>query len=150
MAGRPTTYDPDIAEQVCQWIAEGGSLIKFCEQPNTPPKSTILSWVLDNKEFSTKYARAREIQAELQVEEIQAIADDDSNDMVSTQYGETGNAVAVSRAKLRIDTRMWYAKKLLPKKYGDKLEIENNVNTAKKMVMVVTNGDIEEQPEATE
>lgn len=115
-----------------------------------PPKSTILGWVLDNKEFSTKYARAREIQAELQVEEIQAIADDDSNDMVSTQYGETGNAVAVSRAKLRIDTRMWYAKKLLPKKYGDKLEIENNVNTTKKMVMVVTNGDIEEQPEATE
>jgi hypothetical protein len=150
MAGQPSKYDPAIADQVCQWIAEGGSLIKYCEQPNTPPKSTILGWVLDHKEFSTKYARAREIQAELQVEEIQAIADDDSNDMIATQYGESGNAVAVSRAKLRIDTRMWYAKKLLPKKYGDKLEIENNVNTTKKMVMVVTNGDIDEDPPPTE
>jgi len=146
MAGRPTTYNTTIADEVCQWIGEGGSLREYCRQKGKPPISTIVGWTLDNKEFSNKYARAREIQAELEVEAIKEIADDASNDMIATQHGETGNAVAVSRAKLRIDTRMWYAKKLLPKKYGDKLEIENNVHTTRKMVMVVTQGDIEEPP----
>ena len=33
------------------------------------------------------------------------------------------NGDAVQRSRLRIDTRKWYASKLAPKKYGDKLDL---------------------------
>jgi hypothetical protein len=73
-------------------------------------------------EFAEQYARARELQAERFADDIIEIADDKSEDV----YGELEmpNSVAVARAKLRIDSRKWIASKLLPKKYGDKLQTE--------------------------
>ena len=63
-------------------------------------------------EFSAKYARARDVQAERFADELVDIADEsDSED--------------VSKAKLRIETRKWVISKILPKKYGDKLDLTN-------------------------
>ena len=39
---------------------------------------------------------------------------------------ETPDAVAVARNKLRIDTRKWILSKMLPREYGDKLELSGD------------------------
>ena len=55
-------------------------------------------------EFLEQYARARELQTDIFIDEIIDIADGTEND--------------VQRDRLRIDSRKWIASKLKPKKYG--------------------------------
>lgn len=59
-------------------------------------------------------ARAREMQQEAIADELLEIADS-----AGTGPGE------VEKAKLRIWTRQWVAAKLAPKKFGDKLQVED-------------------------
>lgn len=105
------TYSPDTKDKVCQLIAEGKSLRQIGDMDGMPTPSTVCLWALTDETFSEQYARAREIQAELQADELIAIADEATNETVQV-------------AKLRIDTRKWTAAKLRPKKYGDKVTQE--------------------------
>jgi hypothetical protein len=75
-----------------------------------------------------QYARAREVQADTLVDEILEIADDGTNDWMAREGkdGEAGwalNGEHVQRSKLRVDSRKWFASKVAPKKYGEKLEL---------------------------
>ena len=92
-----------------------------------PDKSTVLRWLRDKEEFRAQYARARQNQAEVFAEEILDIADDGRNDWEERE-GRGGkyialNREAIERSKLRVDARKWVMSKLLPKKYGDKLDV---------------------------
>ena len=99
-----------------------------------PSRITVYSWLLDDRyaAFLTKYTRARELQSETMIDELNDIADDASNDYMETVDNDTGaiigyklNGEHINRSRLRIDTRKWIASKLKPKKYGDKIEVEN-------------------------
>ncbi len=51
------------------------------------------------------------------------IADDGSNDFTKDKDGKAVvDHEHIQRSRLRIDTRKWIASKLLPKRYGDKLQ----------------------------
>lgn len=118
-------YDESVADQVCERIIGGESLLSISKDPQLPAQSTIYKWLLRVPEFAEKYARAREAQMEAMAEDILQIADDTGND---TKYvGENGTPVAdnewISRSKLRVDTRKWLMSKLAPKKYGDKQQV---------------------------
>ena len=118
-------YNPEIANRICQELIDGYSLRAICAADGMPDKSTVLRWLQNDElpEFRDQYARARELQAETLLDEVLEIADDESNDMVDGANGLTGNAVAVSRSRVRIDARKWAMSKLAPKKYGDKLDV---------------------------
>jgi hypothetical protein len=60
---------------------------------------------------------AREVQAETMADEIVSIAD-------GTGMGVEERVALSARDRLRVDSRKWVASKLLPKKYGDKLQQE--------------------------
>lgn len=127
--GRPTIYSSELCQQICAKIAEGYSLREICDTEGMPNKSTVLRWLFetDKEEFKDQYARAREIQAELWADELNDIADNSSNDWMERKYADGSsqivlNSEAVTRSRLRIDTRKWIAAKLLPKKYGEKIE----------------------------
>lgn len=130
-AGRPCEYTPEIAIAVCLRIAEGESLRKVCSDENMPAKATILRWIGRFPEFRDQYAKAKVDGAEALAEELFEIADDGSNDWME-QLDKEGNAIGyrlngehVQRSKLRIDTRKWYLSKIMPKKYGDKIQQEH-------------------------
>lgn len=106
--GRPTLYSPDIAEGLLNWLADGKSLRKYCDQPGTPNKATVLRWLASNRDFSDQYARAREAGADSHLDDIVDIADTDPDP---------------KRARVRIDARKWVASKLAPRKYGDRLDL---------------------------
>jgi hypothetical protein len=116
-AGRPTKYTPKVAQLICDLLADGKSLIQITSLQEMPGETTVRMWLRRHAEFRRDYARARRWQARYYAEQMIEIADDVSED--ATGELRMPNAVAVNRAKLRIDTRKWIAAKLLPKKYGD-------------------------------
>jgi len=125
--GRPSVYDRKIADRICALIAEGKSLRSICRADDMPARSTVHLWVLDNVDgFSDRYARAQEVRAHELVDECFAIADDAFGD-VQVREREDGseyevvNHEVIQRARLRVDTRKWYASKVVPKLYGDRL-----------------------------
>jgi hypothetical protein len=80
---------------------------------------------MDDKDgCSNQYARAREIQAQGFVEDLIEIADDSSNDYKELANGRrVVDQEVVSRSRLRWDARRWHVSKVLPKFYGDKLDL---------------------------
>ncbi|WP_448970276.1 terminase small subunit-like protein [Neisseria sp.] len=109
--GRPSKYSDEMAEKICELIANGMSLRTVCLQEGMPSAVTVCKWLSENQEFSKQYARAREEQAVSFADEIISIADSVEPD-----------SAAVAKAKLQIDSRKWLAAKMAPKKYGDKVE----------------------------
>lgn len=133
--GRPTVYTKDLAEDICEQVAISSKSMKtICGEFNIPVK-TVLNWLYDkdspnHQEFSAMYARAKEMQAEYLVEEILEIADDGSNDLMTITKGDVSYNVEdkelTNRSKLRVDARKWIASKLMPKKYGEKIDLDIN------------------------
>lgn len=127
--GRKSTFTQETADSICLRLAEGESLRSICSDEDMPSRGTVFAWLGDNEEFRAKYARAREFQAEVYADEMADIADDGSNDWMERlnangeQIGWQLNGEAVSRSKVRLEQRRWYAEKLLPKKYGAKLQL---------------------------
>lgn len=111
--GRPTDYTKNMADKICEKIANGRSLRSICAEDGMPPMKTIYRWLEANEEFRHQYARARDKQADYFAEEIIEIAD-----------RAEAESAAVSKAKLQIDARKWAASKIAPKKYGDKTELD--------------------------
>lgn len=90
---------------------EGESLRGICAKPGMPTRSTVFLWLTKNESFSDQYARAREAQADTYADECIYIADTETDAHI---------------ARVRIDARKWVAGKARPKKYGDKIEVEQN------------------------
>lgn len=130
MTGRPSTYTQEIADTICERIANGESLKAICEEEGMPDKATVFRWLAANEHFRDNYARAREAQADALFDDILSIADDGRNDWMERKDAEEENmgwrenGEALRRSQLRIDARKWMAGKLRPKKYGEKLDIE--------------------------
>ena len=128
-AGRPTDYSEELTDTICERIADGESLRTICADDNMPNKSTVLRWLAKHQEFATKYAHARDVQADVFVDEMTDIADDGSNDWMERKdddgnnIGWRENGEALRRSALRISTRQWIAEKLKPKKYGTKVAV---------------------------
>ncbi|MBX4954309.1 terminase small subunit protein [Rhizobium lentis] len=146
MTGRPTKFTQALASIICERIADGESLRSICRDETMPGKSTVLAWLADDDkaDFRTKYAQAREIQADGFVDEMVEIADDGSNDWMERNFGEetrwVENGEALRRSQLRIATRQWIAEKLKPKKYGSKVELEHGVTSGVAELLDAING----------
>lgn len=133
--GRPSSYTPEIAALICDRLSEGVSLREVCLPDDMPDERTVRRWVLDDVGgFSPQYARAREMQAHALADELLEISDDGSNDWMERKdekgVGWELNGEHIQRSRLRSDTRKWLLSKMLPKVYGDRLEIDANVRTA--------------------
>lgn len=115
-------------------MAEGLSIRTICKSEDMPASSTIYMWLKQNPSFAEQYEAAQIDRASALAEESLEIADDGTNDwMERKSEAEKGagvntgwvlNGEHVQRSRLRVDTRKWFASKLAPKKYGDKLSTE--------------------------
>lgn len=123
--GRPTIFNQELADKICGRIAEGESLRRICKDKEMPVMSTILLWIIDgnHKAFSEQYAQARSVQAEKLFEELLEIADESFEAIVGNDKSDNAR---VQAKKLMIDARKWYLSKVLPKKFGDKLDLTSD------------------------
>lgn len=126
--GRPSVYSAELADAICERLADGESLRAICTDPAMPARSTVFKWLSQDAAFADQYARAREAQADSLVDDMLEIVDDGTNDWMERKIrGENIvvlNEEALQRSKLRFEARKWMAGKLKPKKYGEKLTQE--------------------------
>jgi len=122
--GRPSSYSSAAADYICSQLAGGKSLRTICSAGDVPNSSTVQRWLDDREDFRAQYARARLLQAHHYAEEVIDISDEPVADMVEAQ-----------RNRGRIDARKWYASKLAPKDYGDKVDLEHSGQIAIKRVV---------------
>lgn len=121
----PMEFDQAVADEICDKIASGKSLRTICgvERDDFMPGQTVVyRWLRDNEGFAKQYAHARELQAETLVDEIIEIADSPN-----ATVDKDGAPVVrdPARDRLRIDARKWFASKVVPKKYGDKVDLNH-------------------------
>lgn len=106
-----------IFNEVIERISNGESLNKILGEKDKPRRCTFYEWLEKDKEKANNYARACEERADHLFDEILEIAEHATED--HTPF--TGVNV-IQRDKLRIDSRKWILSKMMPKKYGDKIE----------------------------
>lgn len=133
--GAVTTFDIDIAEEILERLRAGDSLRKACltvQAAHTSPPSpegttvldarcpspqTVLRWANDrdgvpaHAGFAEQYAQARATGWHLIGEEIVDIADD--------------RTIPPEDKRLMVDARKWLAGKMLPRVFGEKLQLQH-------------------------
>jgi len=121
-------YTPEIANKICERLANGESLRAICRDAGFPNEASVRGWVIDDKDgFASQYARARQIGYERLAEEILIISDDGINDTYVDEDGnERTDHDVIARSRLRVDSRKWMLSKMLPKIYGDKIQTEHS------------------------
>lgn len=110
MQGRPSIFTEKLGKEICARISDGESVRAICRDKKMPSASTVFYWLLDDDKqaFLEQYETARNTQAENMFEELLDIADTEQD---------------IQKARLKIDTRKWYLSKVLPKKFGDKIDM---------------------------
>lgn len=106
--GRPSDFTPEIANAICERLADGESLRQICRDDDMPDRSTVRRWLSANEAFRAQYAHAREEQGDAYAEKA---------------VEEAMTAEDAAKGRLRMDALKWAASKLAPKRYGDKLAL---------------------------
>jgi hypothetical protein len=123
---------PDL-DGLCDWIVEGNSVRSYDWKAAKKSHKQFYKWLalFASDEQKEQYACAMESRADAIAEECLEIADNATDDVIFLT-SEDGDGVggraaikhsAIQRARLQIDTRKWFAGKLQPKKYGDKVQL---------------------------
>lgn len=119
--GRPSIYTEELGKEICAKIAAGASLRSVCEAEGMPDRHTVLDWLWGGKlpDFAAQYARACDERGHWLAEDALRIADQP----VRRVKGHMDNA-EVQDKRLKVDTRKWFASKLAPKAFGDRVQTE--------------------------
>jgi hypothetical protein len=122
--GRPSIYSDELIDSICERIMMGESLNRICKDKAMPSYRTVCYWLRDKPDFLQKYTCARVVQMHLLADSILEIADDGSQDTVVNDKGHAEkNTEWITRTRLKLDTRKWLLAKLLPRIYGDKVNV---------------------------
>lgn len=122
-----TEEKDNIFNSICNKISiECMPLRKVLKLEGMPSGETFYKWMSEDDSKSKQYARACEERSENIFEDILIIADSVKEDVIVDDNGETIiNHNVIQRDRLRVDTRKWYLSKINPKKYSDKIQVDN-------------------------
>lgn len=108
--GGQTTYTQEMADTICQRIAEGFPLATMCREPGMPAWRTVYDWQEKHPEFAAAIARARVSGYDRIAADCLEISD--------------GKRKDVLRDRLRVETRLKLLAKWDPRRYGELTRIE--------------------------
>ena len=173
--GRPSKYTPEIAQEMCNRLAEGEPLRQICRTEGFPAWQTVYDWMYRDDALGEKgvglsgaIARARELGYDAMAEECLIIADNHQLGMkeITTVDAKGNESVSYSREdmlghrKLQIETRLKLLAKFNPKKYGDRLalagdasspiKIEAQVEADNFLATILKNTELKKQVTANE
>lgn len=128
--GRPTTYTKELADSICEQLADGKSMRSVCLQDDMPSMSTVFKWLREKEEFSQQYAKAKEESADAMAEDLLQIADTPVMGEIKTIKPDGSVEIKqdemLGHRRLQVDTRKWLMSKMKPKKYGEKIDHTTN------------------------
>lgn len=118
-AGRPSTYNEEIGEEICSRLEKGEPLASICRDEHMPAYRTVFDWqkATGHKAFSAAIACAREaghdtiaLRARLTI-----------RGKTEEEGGESSGDV--QRDKAIVDTDLKLLAKWDPRRYGDKVAL---------------------------
>jgi hypothetical protein len=134
-------YTEERGNEICRLLEEGHSLTSICRRKGMPTFPGVISWCNTNPSFGLQYARAREVQYQRLGDGIFDVSDrSKAGKKVTIEEGfdpktgqprttkTTSTGDMVDRARLMVDTRKWFLSKVLPKVYGDKLQLSSDLD----------------------
>jgi len=107
-------FDPAKAEQICELISSGETVSATARKLKIG-RRTIHDWRENAPEFAAQFARAKDDGYDAIADEVLRIAD---------EVPAIGDEV--QRARLRTDARIKLLAKWDPKRYGDKLQVDQD------------------------
>lgn len=120
-----TTLPEATVEQAIEMICSGSSLKKASDDLKIP--FGTLWRAVNSEKYVDKYTRAQDDRANVLVESILDVADDPTIDPKDKA--------------IRVDARKWIASKILPKRYGDRLDVTGAVGAALTINVIQRFGD---------
>jgi hypothetical protein len=99
-------------QTVLQCLEQGMALRQACKEADIPEPSRVLDIVRSDATFAAQYTRAREIGYTLLGDDLQQVSDDTS--------------IPADHRRIMVDTRKWMLSKMLPKIYGDRLDLNHS------------------------
>ena len=93
-------------------LKTGKPLRQACESADIQEPSRVLELVNSDDEFAAQYTRSRELGYLLLADDLQSVSDNDS--------------IEPNSRRIMVDTRKWMLSKMLPKIYGDRLNLEHS------------------------
>jgi len=125
--GRPPAPVPAaLADEVCEWIAQGKPLTEWCRIPGKAGRTTVYDWAEKDKQFAERLARARDRGCDVIAEDTARLAES----MPMTYMDAAGNTRidpgAVQWHRLRVDTRLKLLACWNPAKYGTRAAVEHS------------------------
>jgi hypothetical protein len=118
---RPSEYNFELCKEICELIADGGSVRSVLASNEIYPDfTTWCRWKRDNAELRNLYVNARQDKTEALLDNI-----------VKVQHMALRGEIEASVANVVMQTDKWLASKFYPKMYGDKTDITSNGETIK-------------------
>lgn len=130
---RRTKRVGNVVEVILERIAAGETLAAICRSDERfPTPSCWYEWVEKDEDLSRRFARAREVGADVIADDALRIADTpqigvtetDKIDRHGKPYTERQRGDMTDHRKLQIHTRMQLLAKWQPKKYGDRMAVD--------------------------
>lgn len=125
-------FTQELADLICERMVEGESLRQICRDKDMPYRKTVIRWKNDNEAFREQYARAREDQGDTYSE---------------LALEEATTAKDPAKGRLAYDAYRWYAGKLKPGTYGDKVQHANAAGDGNTEVIVHNTYSWQDDPE---
>lgn len=122
--GRPSSYTPELAAEVCERMSNGETLADICRSGHMPPVRTVYNWRDQHPSFLADFGRARDAGFDVIANDCLHIADATGHDTLHGEQGPRPDTEWISRSKLRIETRLKLLAKWDPRRYGDKQAVE--------------------------
>lgn len=118
---RPTKCTEQITSELCTRIADGESLRSICNDSHMPEKSTVLLWVVNDREvegldlkFSDQYHASRE-----------AAGYSHADEALSLRHELREGSLDPQTAKVILDALKWGAERMAPKRHSSRQEIDH-------------------------
>lgn len=109
-------FNDDQIDELLDRTEKGEPLAKVCSDARMPKRRTVYEWIECDPEFAARFRAARARGVHALVDQCLEIADEPVVD-----------AVKVADKRVRIDTRLRLAGKWLPKEYGERIDVNQNV-----------------------
>jgi hypothetical protein len=105
----PMPFEQEIADEICERLVGGETLLDICDSPHLPSTHTIYKWLAQHQSFADAYARARDLAGHTFSDKAMRAVE---------------NELDPGRARLQFDAYRWLAGKLRPREYSDKHAVE--------------------------
>jgi hypothetical protein len=134
------TRSPDIEAEILARMSTGEPLAVICRSApdRFPHPTTWNDWCAADPELKIRHGRARDAGYDSIAQDCMSIADSNIDDVYCAADGEERtNSDVIQRAKLRVETRLKLLAKWDPRRYGDKIAVDQQISGSMDLKIII-------------